>query len=220
MFTRSITICLMIFSFSSQAGTVNFLSNANEQVDGDMSFELDLGSRVLRVCTTDGVLNRTGRSFGVNALGGADDSDAIDGALRAESITLSFNAADSLHSIQLAGFGRNDVATLQLGVLERLLDRSGIVDLGNYALAADTSFSISHLRGNGFSLNGLSFSPLEITTSTAATAPDAAAFMLISMVLFWMYSVVVQRPTGLWGWRVPSPRAKIANSTLQLLAPH
>lgn len=116
MFTRSITICLMIFSLSSQVGTVHFLSSAVEQVDGDMSFELDLGSRVLQACTKDGVLSRTGRSFGVNALGSVVDSDAIDGPSGAGSVMLSFNATVSLQSIQLAGFGRNDVATLQLGV--------------------------------------------------------------------------------------------------------
>jgi hypothetical protein len=187
MFTRYLAVCLIVFMSPTYAMPimVDLRSDIIESLDGDVSLELDLGSRALRVSTRSGVLNRTARSFGINSVGAGDDADGIDGALGIETLIIGFSGPVELHSLSLSGFGRGDAALLRFGTSQVSVLASGELGLGNFVLDKGSELSLSHVAGNGFSLNRISFVPVEAIspTTAAAMAPAAAGLFGSGLVL-------------------------------------
>jgi hypothetical protein len=179
--------------------TVDLRAQAIESLDGAQTLVLEFTGIAATITAAGGVTNRTRSGFGVNAPGGADDADAIDGGAGAEAISVQFSEQVRLVAIALSGFGRNDVAELALDQLVLPVTESGLV---TSALSTpDTrSLAVRHIRGNGFSLDRIEFDRIELgrtefdpieapgpviapTGPVAAPAPGVATLSLLGFTL-------------------------------------
>ena len=173
----------------THALTVDLRAEAIEALDGAQTLVLDFTDITATITASGGVTNRTRSGFGVNAPGGADDADAIDGGAGAEAISVKFSEQVHLVAIALSGFGRNDVAELALD--ERVLP---VTDSGLNAATLSNpitrSLALRHIGGNGFSLDRIEFDRVVTAAgagiradAVAAPAPGVAALSLLGFTL-------------------------------------
>ncbi len=152
-----------------------------EDLDETQTFQLIRG-RITATLTAGvaglpgGQLNQTGSGFGVNAPGGLDDTDQIDGDEGLESISVNFDSDVWLLAVQVSEFG-SDQASLRIGTHNPIpLDSNGFQDQDGVFIAQGESFQLSHISGNG-----LSFDAFE-----AARVPEPGTFVLFSVLaLVW-----------------------------------
>jgi hypothetical protein len=167
--------------------TIDLRAEAIEVLDGERTLVLELANVI--ATATSGVTNRTRSGFGVNAPGGADVADAIDGKAESEAISVQFSEQVRLVAIALSGFGRSDVAEFLLDDLVLPATDSGLVT-STLTSPNARALALRHVNGNGFSLDRIEFAPLvpEFRYNThaaavAAPAPGVAALSLLGLTL-------------------------------------
>ncbi len=205
----------------AHAITVYLRAEDIEALDGAQTLVLNFAGIGTTITAVGGVTNRTRSGFGVNAPGGADDADAIDGDAGQEAISVEFSAQVKLLTIALSGFGRSDRAELVLDDRTLPVSEGGLAPLP-LTPPLTQSLLLRHVAGNGFSLDRIEFEPLALepvplepgaqqptpTTSTphtqavAAPAPGAFALMLAGLGMLWAYrpgtSARVRNINGRW----------------------
>lgn len=155
-----------------------------ETLDGAPALSLTLEALTARVNTASGVLNRTASGFGVNATGGGDDTDAIDGALVDEAVSVTFDADVLLNGIQVSGLARSDSGLLLLPDLRVPLATAGFVAAGGALLLRGASFQVAHGAGNGFSFDGFLVTPR--TTGQVPSPPTLPLALAGLLTMLWL----------------------------------
>lgn len=135
-----------------------------ETLDGAPSLRLTVSDITATVRADQGILNRTASGFGVNAPGGGDDTDTIDGALVDEAVSVAFDTDVILDGVLLSSLTRTDAGVLLLPGLSVSLTGSGFVSAGDALLQAGAAFRVAHVTGNGFSFDGFLASPRPVAT--------------------------------------------------------
>jgi len=179
------TISVFLFSFLvpglAHAIPVEFdlRDSVIETLDEAPSFSLIRDGITAVFSTPNGVLNRTSSGFGVNAVGGGDDTNAIDaGTGIDESVEIMFSGAVSLTSITVSGFGSTDLGQLTVGTNNRPITASGSLNVGGLAVPAGDIMSIGYIAGNGFSLDRVTISNTAMENSSASV-PEPGTFWLL-----------------------------------------
>lgn len=181
MNARLLLILILSYSISATAETIHFdlLNSAIEDIDETEMLVLQDSGLQVTLSTLDGVLNRTGSGFGVNADGAGDDTNGIDnGSGIVESISIFFSASVLLDSIQLAQLGNSDIALLTIGATDFLITAENNPFSESVAIAANDIVVLAYEAGNGFSFDGLT-----VTTSTVPL-PTALLLFLGSLTSF------------------------------------
>lgn len=156
---------------------------AVETLDGGPTLSLTVSDITATVSADQGVLNRTASGFGVNAPGGGDDTDTIDGALVDEAVSVAFDSDVLLDGILLSSLTRADTGVLRLPGRTVPLSTSGFVSTGEALLLAGAAFRIAHVAGNGFSFDGFVASPRPVATvPSPSTLPLSAAGLAMLLV--------------------------------------
>lgn len=119
--------------------------------------------------TTNGLLNRTSSGFGVNIDGnGADDSDAIDGAVENEIITFSFSSAGSFTGFTFGAVTSGDSMILRKnGTQVATVSGSSFAFSGSFTTS--DQYTLEHFSGNGLSWNSV----------TVNAVPEPSSCLLI-----------------------------------------
>lgn len=179
MTMRLCFVFLFALSFNTNAETVHFdlLADEIEDVDEQVSFQLEQSGLTLSLTANSGVLNRTSSGFGVNAEGSGDDTNGLDdGSGVIESITIRFDQDVSLVSLLLTQLGSNDVAAVQFDSTDYLISSATNPFTESIVMAANEELILSFVQGNGFSFN-------EITVSTSNVPVPAAVWLFASGVI-------------------------------------
>lgn len=111
---------------------------------------------------SQGVLNQTGSSFGVNSDGAADQSALLDGGAGVELITITFSVDVEVLSVGVSSFGGTDEGSAVVaGGAPITLGKSGDNDLGGGLATTIDSVVVSYVAGNGFSFDRIRVHPVE-----------------------------------------------------------
>ena len=152
----------------SHADTVEFFltNNADGNVDDDFDFNDSMGtfddpsglSALFE--TSNGNLNASGVSFGINAPTGADvpaDLDAGAGFDESFTITFSGPVSATLESITVRNFGTDDSGTIEIGGTQTAIDGGSDTEIPAHTELVGETVTIAHTGGNGFGLTVLTF---------------------------------------------------------------
>ena len=163
---------ILLFAMFTVVGSVNaeevpFLLTGS---DGPFDFDAETGSFTdtatgftanftAIVAGNTGMLNATGDSFGVNATGGGDDTDQLDGVQGAESIAITFSGPVSatLTAIDVVGFGDTDAGTIDIGGVSTIVASGTDSVIPTHTELVGNTLTIAHTAGNGFGLESLTF---------------------------------------------------------------
>ena len=176
----------MNFNFLGQAGSDldgNSVSATSLTVDG---ITLTLNAGVV-VDGSAGVFNQTADNFGINANETGDETDAIDGALGFESIVFSVTSSVALSSLTLDAFNFDritpdttsdgvDAGSLvftggsTLNFSSGTVSGSDVLTVGE-SITTGQQFTLSHVAGNGFGLEDVTF------TAVAVPEPSSIVFL-------------------------------------------
>lgn len=165
------------FGSQANASLIDLRAPLLEDLDGGPSVVLRDGGITVTLSTGDGVFNRTASGFGINAPGGSDDADGIDGGRVAESLDVLFDSAVRLNAITLSKLSGADRAWLRIGTRELNFTRSGRHLLGGSLLGFGTVLRVGHGAGNGFSLDALEFG------SVIAAAPGTMPLLIAPLAV-------------------------------------
>ncbi|HSR63908.1 MAG TPA: hypothetical protein VLN56_10940 [Gammaproteobacteria bacterium] len=188
---RTISVFLLSLFIPALAHAIsiefNLRDSVIESIDEAASFTLTQDGVTATFSTPNGVLNRTSSGFGVNAIGGGDDTNAIDaGTGIAESIEIMFSGPVSLTGITVSDFGSTDLGQLTAGTNTQPVTASGFLEFGEIAVPAGNIISIGFIAGNGLSLDSITINNAagEIPS---ASVPEPGTFWLLlgsSVILF------------------------------------
>ncbi len=132
-----------------------------------------------------GILNQTNSGFGINAPGGGDDTDAIDGDLGIESIAIIFDQLVTLDQLVLSSFTNAEDAGLGIVGVDTILSGTqpskDIYDFSiDNVVPIGESVILTFSTGNGFSFDEFTVTPVE--TRPVAT-PEPATIVLLGIGL-------------------------------------
>ena len=131
------------------------------------------------VAGSTGTINATANSFGVNASGGSDDTDQLDGDEGLESIQIVFSGDVSavLTGIDISSFGADDTGTLDIGGTSTAIVSGTDTPIPVHSELVGNTLTIAFtsLNGNGFSVDSLSFDVVP------AAVPEPSSLAIIGL---------------------------------------
>ncbi len=160
--------------------------------DGSIVDDLSSGSitkdgLTVTLAANIGELNKTNNGFGINAPGGGDDTDAIDGVLGIESISIRFDQLVTFDQLALSLFTPTEDAELDIaGISTTLPGIIPSIDIYNFStnnvVSIGESVILTFGVGNGFSFDGFTVTPVD--DSNQVIAPEPATIVLFGIGLF------------------------------------
>ena len=176
---NKIIIPSIVVALISNANAVTVVYNL---VDQSFTSDIEAGSYlqggvILSLGSTDGALNQTSTSFGINHSGGSsDETSQIDGDEGNETLTFSFNVSGVLNQLDFTQFGANDIFTLKKGIttIFTLVDSgsSDVFLIGESFTTSDV-FSLTFTEGSVIG-GGASLDAIKIT---AIPEPSSSLFL-------------------------------------------
>jgi hypothetical protein len=164
-----LTCALLLLAASASAGPIVFdlrggVGSAGQQLDGQGSGAMvTIGGLSAIVLHNGGVFNQNVGAFGINAPAAGDATDQIDsGSGLAESLSVIFDQDVTFASLGASLIGGSDFFDLTVaGVLDNSTNKTEVLG-GLYVspllgtlIAAGLSIDITHVAGNGFSLDSI-----------------------------------------------------------------
>lgn len=165
-----------MLSCPASAGTILFNLRDTaviEPLDEAASFMLTKSGVTATLTASAGELNVTTSGFGVNYPGPGDDTDALDGALGLESVSVTFDVDVYFESLTLSIFSPGETATLNIASFPTvpLSDTGSGADVfsfsSNNLVSAGQAVVLAHESGNGFSFDSFSVSTVPEPSSAA-----------------------------------------------------
>ncbi len=132
-----------------------------------------------------GIFNQTNSGFGINAPGGGDDTDAIDGDLGIESIAIVFDQLVTLVQLVLSSFTITEDAGLGIAGVDTILPGTqpskDIYDFSiDNVVPIGESVILAFSTGNGFSFDEFTVTPVE---TKPVVTPEPATIILLGIGL-------------------------------------
>ncbi|MBI1178651.1 VPDSG-CTERM sorting domain-containing protein [bacterium] len=140
-----------------------------------------------------GSLNQTSSGFGINAVGGGDDTDAIDGDEGAETIAIRFDVDVIWQQFTVSSFGSSDEGRVTIGAFSPVaIGASGSQVFGtNNELVAGNQVLVSYVAGNGFSFDSFTVEPwIRSGTTDSNSVPDGGATIALLGLSFAGFSLL------------------------------
>lgn len=185
LFAKKITFLILVLSLCSallQAATItyDFRDTLNKaEIDSGLML---VDGLTLTIISTQGSLNHTASSFGVNHTGGsADESALIDGDEGAEILQFSFDQDVTITQITLSSYSGSESATFTIGSfaainLSPLAAASDIYDFTtDNTLSTGSLALLTWVSGNGFSVDSITVETM------GAIVPEPSSVMLLGM---------------------------------------
>ena len=188
-------VCFAVLALPVSAGAspiqFDFRDASIEVLDGFPTLSLTRDGITLTASTLAGIFNRTSTGFGVNADGSGDDTDALDGGTGVlESIDFIFDADVILAGFGVSGLGSSDRGIYSInGLAPVTFSATGLYSLGQALLPVGQPFSIQFSAGNGFSVDSLTVSAVEVSE------PDSL-WLALPLVCLLLIRRLRQRPAG------------------------
>ncbi len=133
-----------------------------------------------------GELNKTNNGFGINTPGGGDDTDAIDGGLGVELISIRFDRLVTFDQLALSLFTPTEAAGLDIAGISTILPGT-IPSIDIYDFSTDNIVSIGESVvltfgvGNGFSFDEFTVTPVDDSDPVVAPEPATIIFFGIGL---------------------------------------
>jgi hypothetical protein len=186
-----LTCALLLFASSASAGPIVFdlrrgVGSAGQQLDGQGSGAMvTMDGLSATFLHNGGVFNQNVGAFGINAPAAGDVTDQIDGGSGlAESLSVIFDQNVTFTSLGASSIGGSDFFDLTVaGVLDGSTNQTDFLG-GLYVgpllgtlITAGLSIDITHVVGNGFSLDSITVNLPD------APVPEPGIFGLVALAL-------------------------------------
>lgn len=161
--------------------TFNLLGVEGSAIDGASTGSVSKDGLTSTLTANIGDMNQTTSGFGINAPGTGDDTDAIDGVLGIESITIMFDQSVTFDQLVLSSFTSTEVAELNIaGISTNIPGTNSSKDIYDFStgntVPIGQSVILAFNSGNGFS-----FDEFTVTPANSVVTPEPATIVLLGI---------------------------------------
>jgi len=196
-------VLVIVCALSTQAYsfpiTFDLRGTEGTAVEGSLVGSVSKDGLTATLTANIGILNQTNSGFGINAPGGGDDTDAIDGVLGIESITIMFDQLVTFDQLALSSFTNTEEAEFKIAGVATILPGTNLSkDLYDFSvdniIPIGQSVVLAFNDGNGFSFDEFTVTPAETKTNVT---PEPATIVLLGIGLVGLGVGHVRRKAGL-----------------------
>jgi hypothetical protein len=182
-------VLVIICALSTQAYsfpiTFDLRGTEGAAIEGSPIGSVSKDGLTAKLTANIGILNQTSSGFGINAPGGGDDTDAIDGDLGIESISIIFDQLVTLDQLVLSSFSITENAGLGIAGVDTILPGTqpskDIYDFSiDNVVPIGESVILTFSTGNGFSFDEFTVTPVE---TKPVVTPEPATIVLLGIGL-------------------------------------